>query len=229
MQLIILGAGRGSRLGAANGGLPKPLLQVQGKTLLERQLALAEQVFPEIDHVSVVVGFRADVVRESVPLGVHCVENPDFVTTNTAASVRVALSDRLTDSLLLNGDVFFDREALERARSVTNGAVCEFKDSVDPEEVQVTVGRNIQRFSESGRTWRSRRGRRDLSDLHKFRDNVRTGLFAEGSGSLLRGCFRSAAPARRRSFIAAGLEGAIAVEIDTPADLDRVENLYVGV
>jgi choline kinase len=229
MQLIILGAGRGSRLGAANGGLPKPLLQVQGKTLLERQLALAEQVFPEIDHVSIVVGFRADVVRESVPLGVHCVENPDFVTTNTAASVYVALSNRLTDSLLLNGDVFFDREALERARSVTNGAVCEFKDMVDPEEVQVTVGRsseiqrivkNIGGVAEAVGIYRISTGfATTFVQAYLPRDRVR--YYEDVFDRLL---LRGFGP-----FIAAGLEGAIAVEIDTPADLDRVENLYVGV
>jgi choline kinase len=229
MQLIILGAGRGSRLGAANGGLPKPLLEVQGRTLLERQLALAEQVFPEIDHVSIVVGFRSDVVRESVPLGVHCVENPDFVRTNTAASVHVALSDRLTDSLLLNGDVFFDREALERAQALTNGAVCEFKDIVDPEEVQVTLGGN----SEIQRIGKNIGGVAEAVGIYRLSASFAT-RFLQTYLPGDRACYyedvfdrlllRGLGP-----FTAAGLEGAIAVEIDTPEDLERVESLYVGV
>jgi choline kinase len=229
MQLIILGAGRGSRLGVANGGLPKPLLHVQGTTLLDRQLAFAQQVFPEIDHVCIVVGFRADVIREVAPLGVQCVENPDFLTTNTAASLQVALSNRLADSLLLNGDVFFDREALKRAGTFTNGAVCDFKECVDPEDVQVTVGGNseIQRIGKDIGGVAEAVGIYRLStdfareflrtylpgDRVRYYEDVFDRLLMRGHGPLA----------------AVSLDGATAVEIDTVNDLRRAENLYVSV
>jgi NDP-sugar pyrophosphorylase family protein len=38
MKMVILAAGRGSRLAAESAGLPKQLLEVGGRTLLERQL-----------------------------------------------------------------------------------------------------------------------------------------------------------------------------------------------
>jgi NDP-sugar pyrophosphorylase family protein len=41
MRMVILAAGLGSRLAAESGGLPKQLLDVGGRTLLERQLDIA--------------------------------------------------------------------------------------------------------------------------------------------------------------------------------------------
>lgn len=41
MRMVILAAGRGSRLAAESGGGPKQLLEVGGRTLLERQLEIA--------------------------------------------------------------------------------------------------------------------------------------------------------------------------------------------
>jgi NDP-sugar pyrophosphorylase family protein len=41
MRMVILAAGRGSRLAAESGGRPKQLLDVGGRTLLQRQLDLA--------------------------------------------------------------------------------------------------------------------------------------------------------------------------------------------
>ena len=54
MQCVILAAGRGTRMGSLTEALPKPLLMVGGKILLEHQL----DILPDtIDEVILVVGY----------------------------------------------------------------------------------------------------------------------------------------------------------------------------
>ncbi len=60
MQAVILAAGRGTRMGALTEKLPKPMLEVAGKTLLEHKFdALPE----EVDEIILVVGYLGDTIR----------------------------------------------------------------------------------------------------------------------------------------------------------------------
>ena len=83
-QVVILAGGMGSRLAAATGGLPKPLVPVCGTTILGRQLALARDSGLEravlllgrdahriIDWIAEhpVTGLRIDCLVEPEPLG----------------------------------------------------------------------------------------------------------------------------------------------------------------
>jgi 1L-myo-inositol 1-phosphate cytidylyltransferase len=60
-QTVILAAGNGSRLSATRGGLPKPLVRVAGRTLIEH--ALNQAVAAGVDEAIVVTGNAADQVR----------------------------------------------------------------------------------------------------------------------------------------------------------------------
>lgn len=61
MQAVILAAGRGTRMGALTDTLPKPLLSVLGKTLLEHKFdALPE----EVSEIILVVHYLGDMIRE---------------------------------------------------------------------------------------------------------------------------------------------------------------------
>ena len=65
MHAIILAAGQGKRLAEFNpDGLPKCLLEVGGRSLLDRQL---ETLYQEgIRHVTLVTGYKAGLVVEHV-------------------------------------------------------------------------------------------------------------------------------------------------------------------
>jgi choline kinase len=115
MQVIILGAGLGSRLGRP---LPKPLTRLEdGRTILERQVqAVRTALGPQVP-VTVVVGFMAETVVREAPSGVRFVHNLAFATTNTAKSLLAGLRSTPAGGVLwLNGDVVLDPEVVERGR-----------------------------------------------------------------------------------------------------------------
>lgn len=223
MQAIILGAGRGSRLGAMSNGLPKVLLSIGGEYLLDRQRSLIAQAFPEIEAITVVVGFRVAEVQAVGGPTMRYVQNDAFMTTNTATSLYLALQLDDQDALLLNGDVFCDLGALRNARQLANGAVCEFKPRVDAEEIQVClsddgwvnqIGKDIGGCAEAVGIYR-------LS--HDFLRRYRAHYTDLDAGRYYEDVFNRMITVERMRFEAVPLGAGRAIEIDTPADLARAE------
>ncbi len=106
-HVVIAAAGLGSRLGH---GLPKCLVQVEGKTLIERQLAL----FADVPDVRVVVGYMEHAVMEAVnrlDRNVIFVRNPDFRTTTTQDSYALGASGVRGKCLFLDADIVFEPES----------------------------------------------------------------------------------------------------------------------
>jgi choline kinase len=225
MQAIILGAGRGQRMQAGSEGLPKVFLAPAGEPLLTRQVRLLKASFPALDAITVVVGFRADRVRELGGPELRYVENADFAATNTAASLFLALRHDQQDAVLLNGDVFFDGVALSRMSQALDGALCEFKPEVDPEEVQVIlndqgqvkrIGKDIGGVAEAVGIYRLSTALIEhylscytMDDRSRYYEDVFNRLIEEATPPLE----------------AVALADGLAMEIDTPQDLLRVQSL----
>lgn len=111
LQVVVLAAGFGSRLG---GAAPKALTRLDdGRTILRRALDQVRGVVPGA-AVHVVVGFKASLVMEAQP-DVLYVYNEAYDTTNTSKSLLRAL-ELCPDGpvLWLNGDVVFDAAVLVR-------------------------------------------------------------------------------------------------------------------
>ena len=89
---LILAAGNGSRLAARSGELPKPLVQLHGKPLLEHVMRGAHAA--GIDRFVIVLGYRGHMIQqwyESHPMkGVQVtwVENPDYHKNNGVSVLR---------------------------------------------------------------------------------------------------------------------------------------------
>jgi choline kinase len=140
VQVVILAAGMGTRLGRP---FPKPLTKLaDGRTIMEQQVSNIREVFGPDVRITIVVGFKLDIVMEHMPDAVF-VYNENYDQTNTSKSLLKALKASHDGSVIwMNGDVVFDPIILSRltpfivsgrsAVSVNTAAVAE-------EEVKYTV------------------------------------------------------------------------------------------
>lgn len=142
-QVVLLTAGRGTRLGRA---LPKPLTPLaDGRSILRQQIENLRGVLgPELP-ITAVVGFRAEVVMAAAP-DVTFAYNRDYATTNTSKSLLLGLlTSRPGGVLWLNGDVVFDPQLLAHLRPhllEDRTVVCVDTAATGDEEVKYTVDRH---------------------------------------------------------------------------------------
>ena len=139
MKIIILAAGIGSRLG---NPFPKPLTPLSdGKSIMHRQLSAISKHF-DINDVSIVVGFKKDLIMERFP-DVSYVYNPFFDRTNTSKSLLRALKKHKNKSVLwLNGDVVFDDKLFDVLKDdilANNSFISVNTSRVADEEVKYTL------------------------------------------------------------------------------------------
>lgn len=62
MQAVILAAGRGTRMKELTDLVPKPMLRVAGKTLIEHKL---DALPKSVDEVIFVIGYQGDIIRNA--------------------------------------------------------------------------------------------------------------------------------------------------------------------
>lgn len=111
-QVLILAAGRGSRMGPKTHDIPKPLLQIGSKFLIEHQLEMFADA--GVGPVGIVVGYQADEIGAVVGIRADYMKNPRWATTNSLYSFYLARDWVRDDLLVLNCDVFFHPEILDR-------------------------------------------------------------------------------------------------------------------
>jgi 2-aminoethylphosphonate-pyruvate transaminase len=110
---IILAAGMGRRLGALAGDLPKGLVEIGDVTLVERSLAALRA--RGVGRVVIVAGYRAEAYHRLARgwREVEVIENKEYATTESMASLACALEVVDGDFLLLESDLFYEPRALD--------------------------------------------------------------------------------------------------------------------
>jgi choline kinase len=119
IEAFILAAGKGSRLGALTAELPKCLIEVGGRTLLDR--SLSTMAAAGLSSVRIVVGFNGQMIRAHVeslalPLAVRIVENPYWSDTGSVVSLDLAVRDCAPAwGLVVESDLLYHPEFLTHA------------------------------------------------------------------------------------------------------------------
>jgi choline kinase len=114
MQVVLLAAGLGSRLGQLTTHVPKALIGIAGESLLARAVRFAGRLRPT--EIVVVGGFCFDDVAAEIDrllLDVRLVRNPDYRDGNLV-SLFAARPFITGDFLLMNVDHVYRPEVAER-------------------------------------------------------------------------------------------------------------------
>lgn len=113
---LILAAGNGSRLASVSETLPKPLIQLHGKPLLEHVLLDARSA--GIERFVIVLGYRGNLIRSWFEarrldgIEVVWVENPDYKTKHNGVSVLRARNVIHEPFVLFMTDHIFEPETV---------------------------------------------------------------------------------------------------------------------
>jgi choline kinase len=116
MKAVILAAGVGKRLWPITQHRPKCLIEIGGRTLLQRYLQSLAEV--GVRHADIVVGYKQDMIRATVAsnsfgMRVQFLVNEHFQRGSISSLwlARTALDD---DVIVMDADVLFHQDMLRR-------------------------------------------------------------------------------------------------------------------
>ena len=229
MRGVILAAGKGSRLNGVAGDAPKCLVEVGGRTLIERQIDILRS--SGIDDIAVVVGCQQHHVRRVCGKGLTYIENTRYAETNSLYSLWMARPLLYEGFVVLNCDVLFHPALLEDLLSSRhdNALLLGYREANQPafgdEEMKVKV-----------RHGRVRDMSKSMDPAEADGENLGIVKFgARGAAALVdimdrivgEGRLREWAPrafadfAQEHPLYAIGTRGLPWIEIDFPEDYER--------
>jgi phosphoenolpyruvate phosphomutase len=127
---VILAAGASQGLLPLTEELPKPMLDVKGKTVLERQIEVLNAC--GVKDLAVVRGYKKDAIK--LP-NLRYYDNDAYATTSEVVSLFCAGKELAGPFVLLYGDILFERGHLEKLLK-------------SPADISILVDRS---FAEGGR------------------------------------------------------------------------------
>ena len=106
MRAVILAAGRGSRMGHLGDARPKCLVELEGKPLIERQIAALQR--GGMDEIGVVRGYRAEMIDSP---GLFYFTNARWAETNMVMSLAAATPWLRSGPVIVSyADIFYRGE-----------------------------------------------------------------------------------------------------------------------
>jgi len=112
MQAVILAAGLGKRIQSITNCIPKCLIEVNGKRIINYQLDTLNNL--GIQDIVVVVGYLQEKIRTIIGNRVIYIENAIYGKSNSSYSLWLARNILLGDFIYLNGDLLFHESILKR-------------------------------------------------------------------------------------------------------------------
>jgi len=237
VKAIILSAGQGKRLLPLTSEMPKCLLPIGDKNLLERQLdALASC---GVNQGTVVVGYGADKVdslvkQNSGPQMIETFLNAEYAVSDNLVSCWKVREKMEGDFLLINGDTLFEPAILERLLQTPKNEVTvtiSYKKEYDADDMKVQL--DGTRLLQIGKTLAP--GETDAEAIGMI-------LFREQGAVWFRAAMEQALKepgARKRWYLSVinemartkpiwtcAVGGLSWAEIDYPADLEHARRMF---
>ena len=148
MIAVILAAGMARRLRPLTDTMPKCLLKIGDKSLLQR--SVDSLISCGINEFVVVTGYRSRMITDFLKDNYtdkifHFVDNDDYDTTNNIYSLWLAMPYvKGKDFLLLDSDILYDSKLLDKVMEEECSALCVNRHELGEEEMKVVVdGNNV--------------------------------------------------------------------------------------
>lgn len=112
MRAIILAAGMGTRLRPLTLETPKPLIEINGESMIERQIRFIKEI--GIEEIVVVTGYLKEKFQFlEEKYGVKLIYNDKYNIYNNIYTMYL-VKDYLKDSYVIEGDVYLNRNFLKK-------------------------------------------------------------------------------------------------------------------
>lgn len=144
MDVIILAAGQATRLRPLTDDKPKCLLEVGGRPIISRAVALLAE--RGLDRITVVDGYLGEMIRAALAAQFPAVDfrfirNADYATTNNAWSLHLAAGLTPGPFMLLDADIVFAGGVLDLllAHPAPNRLALRSRGGIGDEEMKVAL------------------------------------------------------------------------------------------
>lgn len=239
---VILAAGMAKRLRPLTDTKPKCLLEVGGKTLLERTVRAMQQA--GITEFVVVTGYRADQIREFLETRLSnstshnsprftFLHNADYEHNNNIFSLWMSMEVvRGKDFLLMDSDILCDPAAVVRIAQQTEPALAMNRHECGEEEIKVIVDAD-NRITELNKTCNPKLAIGESVGIEKMTAEYSEALYhelkqmIENEGLVdvfYERCFERLIP-QGHTFRVVDTTQYFSYELDTPEDFQRAQEL----
>lgn len=241
---VILAAGMAKRLRPLTDTKPKCLLEVGGKTLLERTVRAMQQA--GITEFVVVTGYRADQIRDFLTAwsassaqqggaSTHFtfLHNADYEHNNNIYSLWMAGEVvRGRDFLLMDSDILCDPAAVVRIAQQTEPSLALNRHECGEEEIKVIVDAD-NRITEINKTCNPALAIGESVGIEKMTETYSTALYKELDKMIqdeglvdvfYERCFERLIP-QGHTFRVVDTTSYFSYELDTPEDFQKAQEL----
>jgi len=109
MKAIILAAGIGSRMKKYTKNLPKCMVEINNKTILERQIDTLRNV--GISNIYIVTGYKSEMIHYE---NINYYHNENYKKTNMIESLMCAINEFNQDLIVTYGDLIYTEDLLKK-------------------------------------------------------------------------------------------------------------------
>ena len=226
------------RLRPLTNTMPKCLLKVGGRTLLERTVEAMRQA--GITEFVVVTGYRGDMIRDFLTaydesLSFTFLHNADYEHNNNIYSLWMAGEVvRGKDFLLMDSDIFCDPAAVVRIAQEPESALAVNRHECGEEEMKVVVDGDM-RIMEISKTCSPADAMGESVGIEKITADYSEALYKELDQMILEEklidifyerAFERLIP-QGHTFRVVDTSSYFSYEIDTPEDYDHVKNQII--